>query len=104
MSPVSPQIEIDDTVEAFQAFLEQEGCGDGLPAVPPTPDRVEAMIATSGCEPDELIGVLPPRQGAATVEKIAINAVMAGCRPEYFPVVLAAVRASAELHLHGLNT
>jgi hypothetical protein len=67
---------------------------DGLPVVPPTPERVEAMLA--GRDGGEVIAVLDPGRGEATVEKIAANAVMAGCRPEYFPVVLAAVRAAAE--------
>lgn len=67
---------------------------DGLPVVPPTPARVEAMMA--GRDGDEVIAVLDPGRGEATIEKIAANAVMAGCKPEYFPVVLAAVRAAGE--------
>ena len=51
-------------------------------------------------DPRELIGILPPRQGEATVEKIAANAVMAGCRPEYFPVVLAAIEALADVEFN----
>ena len=66
---------------------------DGLPAVPPTAARVAAAVAASGRSPDELVAEMPPNFGRATVEKIAVNAVMAGCRPEYFPVVLAAVEA-----------
>jgi hypothetical protein len=66
---------------------------DGLPAVPPTAARVAAAVAASGRPRDELVAEMPPRFGRATVEKIAINAVMAGCRPEYLPVVLAAVEA-----------
>ena len=65
-----------------------------MPLVPPTPERVEAMLASTDRDPGESLGKLPPRLGDATVEKVAINAVMAGCRPEYFPVVLASIRAS----------
>ncbi|MFI5327402.1 MAG: hypothetical protein ACHQ7H_14275 [Candidatus Rokuibacteriota bacterium] len=66
---------------------------DGLPAVPPTAARVAAAVAASGRSRDELVAEMPPNLGRATVERIAVNAVMAGCRPEYFPVVLAAVEA-----------
>jgi hypothetical protein len=61
--------------------------------VPPTAARVAAMVAASGRARDELVAEMPPNLGRATVERIAVNAVMAGCRPEYFPVVLAAVEA-----------
>ena len=66
---------------------------DGLPAVPPTAARVAATVAASGRARDELVAEMPPNLGRATVERIAVNAVMAGCLPEYFPVVLAAVEA-----------
>jgi len=66
---------------------------DGLPAVPPTAARVAAAVAASGRPRDELVAEMPPNFGRATVERIAVNAVMAGCRPEYLPVVLAAVEA-----------
>ena len=79
----------DDPIEALFA----RGVTDGLPVVPPTAARVAAAVATSGRRPDDLVAEMPPRFGRATVQKIAINAVMAGCRPEYFPVVLAAVDA-----------
>jgi hypothetical protein len=69
------------------------GWTDGLPVVPPVAGRVAAFIATAGLAPDEVIGVIPPRMGIATAEKIAVNAVMAGCEPAHFPVVLAAVKA-----------
>ncbi len=78
---------------------------DGLPIVAPTPERVERMIAAGGLPADELIAVLMPRRGRATVHKLAVNAVMAGCRPEYFPVILAATRAIAapEYNLYGIQ-
>ena len=93
MAPDAPTIEIEDSAEGLYEFMDLHDCGDGLPGVPPTPDRVRAMVAASGRYPEELIGVLKPRNGLATVEAIARNAVMAGCRAEYFPVVLAAVES-----------
>jgi hypothetical protein len=80
---------IDDPVEELFA----RGVTDGLPVVPPTAERVRAAVAASGCPGDELLGLVAPRHGRATVERVAANAVMAGCRPEYMPVVVAAVRA-----------
>ncbi len=74
-------------------MLFARGVTDGLPAVPPTAARVAAAVAAAGRAPNELVAEMPPRFGRATVEKIAINTVMAGCRPEYLPVVLAAVEA-----------
>lgn len=76
--------------------LYEKGWTDGLPVIPPTRDLVEEMLKGTSHKPDEIVGELPPQGGAATVERIAINAVMAGCRPEYFPVVLAAVEAIAD--------
>ena len=72
------------------------GWTDGLPVVPPTSDRVGAMLGTLAGRRREEVATLLPAGGIATYEKIAANAVMAGCLPEYFPVVLAAVRAAAD--------
>jgi hypothetical protein len=69
---------------------------DGLPVVPPTRERVEAAIAAAGRRRDELIALVAPALGRATVERIAVNAVMAGCRPEYLPVVIAGVEAMCD--------
>ena len=80
--------ETDDLLEQLHA----RGVTDGLPVVVPTRPRVEAMIAASGRQAEELIATVAPASGRATIEKIAINAVMAGCRPEYMPVVVAAVQ------------
>jgi hypothetical protein len=79
---------------------------DGLPVVPPTPGTVAAMVRASGRAPDESLGAIPPKYGTATIEKLAINAVMAGCLPEYFPVVLAAVEALFDpaFNLGGVQT
>ena len=75
---------------AYEHAYEQ-GWTDGLPIIPATPEAVARFVAASGRAGDELIGTLPPRKGRATVEAIAVNAVMAGCRPEYMPVIIAAV-------------
>jgi hypothetical protein len=93
--------EIDD-----QELLFARGWTDGLPVVVPTADKVAAMVAASGRGAAEPIGPIPPRWRQATVEKIAINAVLAGCRPEYFPVVLAAVEAllDNDCQLYGIQT
>jgi hypothetical protein len=81
------------TPEEVDDAFYRRGWSDGLPIVPPTPGRVEAMLRRAAASPDTVLGVIAPRQGVATLEKIAINAVMAGCRPEHFPVVVAAVTA-----------
>ncbi len=73
--------------------LHERRWTDGLPVVVPTLERVEAMIMGGGVEPDIILGAVGPGYGECTVEKAAVNAVMAGCLPEYFPVVIAAVRA-----------
>src|SRR5262245_11195447 len=79
----------DDPFEVLHA----RGVTDGLPVVPPTASRVTAAVEATGRGRDELIGLVAPRLGRATVEKIAVNAVMAGCRPEYVPTVIAGVEA-----------
>ena len=80
------------------------GWSDGLPVVPPTEARVLKMLAGTRRDPGEVVGVIPPDLVECTVEKVAINAVMAGCKPEYLPVVLAAVEASCieAFCMHGL--
>ena len=77
---------------------------DGLPVVPPTEERVLRMLAGTTRSPAEIIGVIPPDNVPCTIEKVAINAVMAGCKPDYFPVVLAAVEAACleEFCMHGV--
>ena len=68
--------------QAYEHAYEQ-GWTDGLPIIPATPEAVQRFIAASGRPAEEVIGIIPPRQGRATVEVLAVNAVMAGCRPEY---------------------
>lgn len=76
-------------------FIKDVWC-DGLPIVPPTIDLVEAMLAKTDRKPDEVIGILKPKNLQATVWKIAVNGVMAGCKPEYMPVMLAVIEAIAD--------
>jgi hypothetical protein len=92
--------ELEDPQEA----LWERGLTDGLPVVPPTPERVVAMLEHTSRDPREVVGVVPPYGGRATVEKVAINAVMAGCRGPELPIVLATVEAACaeEFALHGL--
>ncbi|MGH0033883.1 MAG: hypothetical protein ACQGVK_02505 [Myxococcota bacterium] len=98
-----------ETPEALLELFEAKGWGDGLPLVPPTRDRVEAMLAGGGDgdppDPDQVIATLEPRLGEATRRAIAVNAVLAGCRPGVLPVLVSAVRALArpELNLRGVN-
>lgn len=86
----------DADLEAFDDYLEEQGWSDGLPVVPPTPERVAAMVAAVDRSAEAELGAMPPRQGIATVEGVAVNAVMAGCRPDHFPVVLTAVEAALD--------
>lgn len=74
-----------------------------LPMVPPTEARVAAMAAGSGMPPGQVVAVVPPAMGVATVELIAVNAVMAGCRPQHMPLLIAAVQAMVEpqFNLYG---
>ncbi|MFM8236295.1 MAG: thioredoxin [Actinomycetota bacterium] len=90
----------EDEAEAMYA----RGWTDGLPVVPPTVERVARMLAGTSRDPDAIVTVVPPDLVECTVEKVAINAVMAGCRPEHLPVVLAAVEAACtdEFNMHGL--
>lgn len=97
------QIEIPELSDEMEVCFER-GWTDGLPVVPPTPERVLAMLKGTRRKPDELLGVIPPNKVPCTVEKAAINAVMAGCKPEYLPVVLTAVEAACldAFCMHGL--
>lgn len=84
-----------DPEAAYERYLELGMC-DGLPFIPPTPERVERMLRYTDRNPDESLGRVPPRMGHATIFKIAVNAVMAGCKPEYLPVVITAVEAALD--------
>lgn len=91
---------LDDEIEA----MFSRGWSDGLPVVPPTELRVLDMLGGTTRAPDEIVARVPPDLAECTVEKVAINAVMAGCKPEYLPVVLAAVEAvcTDPFNMHGL--
>ncbi len=92
--------QLEDEIEA--AF--DRGWSDGLPVVPPTEARVLRMLEGTERDPGDIVTLVPPDLAEVTVEQIAINAVMAGCKPEYLPVVLAAVEAACtdEFNMHGL--
>ncbi len=96
MELYSEKIRLRDSFEEINDWFYDQGWTDGLPIIPPTPERVERMLRWTDRDPGEELGALPPKYGVATVEKVAINAVMAGCLPEYLPVVLTAVEAMLE--------
>jgi hypothetical protein len=85
----------DDLHGAFNTLCRERRWSDGLPVVPPTAERVARMLAQTRRAPQDVVAQLAPAFGAATIESIAINAVMAGCDPEYLPVLIAAVEAVA---------
>jgi hypothetical protein len=89
----------------FQYFVNR-GWSDGLPMLPPTQAAIDAMISGSGLEKDDVLGVIPPLNGIATVERVAANAVMAGCLPDYFPLVAAAVQGVLQpgFNIDGVQT
>ena len=94
----------DDPDAIFERFT-REGWTDGLPIVPPTEERVARMLAGTDFDPSCSLGPMPPSWGEATIAKLAVNAVMAGCTPEYFPVIVTAVRAmlAKPFNLYGIQ-
>jgi len=98
------EAEIDDVME-FTRFSMEQGWGDGLPVIPPTEGRVRAFLSRNNRYADEVICSLPPTNAECTVEKIAINAVMAGAAPESMPLIIAALEAMGDpdFELFGLN-
>jgi hypothetical protein len=99
------QLQVSASPGELQDYFETQGWTDGLPVVPPTPELVAAMVEGSGLAADAEVAPIAPSGAMATVEKVAINAVMAGCRPEFMPVVVAALRAMArpEFNLAGVQ-
>jgi hypothetical protein len=99
----SRRVDLADLEDEAEAMFDR-GWTDGLPVVPPTEARVLRMLEGTTRAPDEVVAVVPPDLVDCTVEKVAVNAVMAGCKPEYLPVVLAAVEAACteEFNGHGL--
>jgi hypothetical protein len=99
----SRRVELAELEDEAEAFFDR-GWSDGLPVVAPTEARVLRMLSGTSRPADEVVAVVPPDLVECTVEKVAVNAVMAGCRPEYLPVVLAAVEAACTdtFNIHGL--
>ena len=103
---VSERVDVSDDPLALYEQSLAEGWGDGLPLIPPTEARVRMMLSSTAYHADDVVGILPPAGAPATVELVAINAVMAGCRPDGFPLLIAALEAATqrELNLFGLVT
>jgi hypothetical protein len=97
------RIELGDAEDVFE-FMFERGLTDGLPVVPPTPERALWMLTGTRRDPREVVAIVPPNLAPVTVEKVAVNAVMAGCKPEYLPVVIAALEAvcTDEFNIHGI--
>ncbi len=100
---VSRQVELASLEDEFEAMYDR-GWSDGLPLVPPTRERVMAMLEGTDRDPADVVTLVPPDLVECSVEKVAVNAVMAGCRPEYLPVVLTALETvcTDEFNMHGL--
>ena len=100
---LSRAIEVDEFDDPAEIAFDR-GWTDGLPIIAPTDLRIARMLAGTSRDPGEILGSIPPNLVDCTIEKAAINAVMAGCRPEYFPVVLAAIEGALipEFSMHGL--
>ena len=92
----SSVLKVSASIDAVYELVMEKGWGDGLPVIPPTDDRIYEMLKTVKGNPSKVLGHMPPSAGEVTLEKLAINAVMAGCLPEYFPVIVAAVEAMLE--------
>jgi hypothetical protein len=101
----SEVLELPDSLEAVEAHFRERGWTDGLPIVPPTEPRVLAMLGGIALPPDHVVGKIPPLWAEATVEKVAVNAVMAGATPVMMPVLVAALEAMLEpgFNLYGVQ-
>lgn len=99
------RVRLSDDLEAINDYFYDEGLADGLPIIPPTPERVARMLTFCDRSPSETVGTIPPGYSEASIERIAVNAVMAGCQPEFFPIVLTAVEAllAPEFNLLGVQ-
>jgi len=98
------RIELDDATDPYDYCVEA-GFADPLPVVPPTVERVDRMLAGTNLAPDHVVALIPPNYGQATIEKIAANAVMAGCPPEMMRVLIPLVRAVCDenYNIHGIQ-
>ncbi|HEY4301370.1 MAG TPA: UGSC family (seleno)protein, partial [Candidatus Didemnitutus sp.] len=99
-------VEVPGDLDEFNRFFMDRRWGDGMPVVPPTKDRVARMLKHTRRAPNDIVAFVAPAFGSATVERVAINAVMAGCHPEYLPVLLAATEAISvpEFNLQSIQT
>lgn len=101
----SRRVPVGEDMDAFNDFAIEQGWGDGLPLIPPTENRVRAFLSANDRYPDEVIAYLPPTQVECTVEKIVINAVMAGAPPESLELIIAMILtiADPDFELYGVN-
>jgi hypothetical protein len=105
MKDIADQVRVEGTEETVYEYFLSQGWTDGLPVIPPTVERLEAFLAQAKLAPGEVIGVIPPQWAELSVEKLAVNAVMAGCKPEYMPVLVAAVKGMCDpaFNLYGVQ-
>ena len=89
-------VEADDDFDAVNALFRDKGWSDGLPIVPPTMEKVEEFLSFTDLDADHSFGIVLPDSRAVTVWSVAVNGVMAGCRPEYMPILVALVEAMAD--------
>jgi hypothetical protein len=89
IEPEPREVVFTGSLDEVEEYFQSKGWSDGLPIVPPTPDRVDRFLAATKEEPGTVLGVLPPELREITITNIAVNGVMAGCRPEYMPVLVA---------------
>ncbi len=103
-APRASRLELPKDEDPYE-YCMNAGFSPFLPVVPPTAERVDAFLAAIPHEPDRVVGLVPPCYGPATIEKIAANAVMAGCKPEYMEVLIPVIRAACDerFNLHGVQ-
>jgi len=101
----SERVQVANDIEAINNLFCEKGWSDGLPIIPPTEEAVERMLTGTDRAPADIVAAVPNKWDEVTVEKLAINAVMAGCLPEYMPVIITAVEAMCEeiLNLRGVQ-
>lgn len=97
--------DLQDAIELMELYFEK-GWTDGLPVIPPSANSVETMLSAAGLNEDEVVGEIPARNVKITADKVAVNAVLAGCLPEYMPVIVATVKGIChpEFGYHGPAT
>lgn len=95
-SPAPLEVVFEGTLDEIEDHYYAQGWTDGLPVIPPTVERVERFLGCTSRRPEEVLGILPPEKRQATVANVAINGVMAGCRPEYMPLLIAIAECVAD--------